>query len=50
MFLIYIQVLSGFLGPVEWHLYQSISLGNVSVAFGKSSVTVMAMTEQCGGV
>lgn len=42
MFLIYIHVLSGFFGPVEWHLYQNISFGNVRVAFDKSSVTLMA--------
>lgn len=42
MFLIYIQVLSGFFGPVEWHLYQNISFGNVSMAFDKSSVSLMA--------
>ena len=40
--LIYIQVLSGFFGPVEWHFYQNISFGNVSVVFDKSSITVMA--------
>lgn len=41
MFLIYIQVLSGIFGPVEWHVYQNISFGNVRVAFDKSSVTLM---------
>ena len=42
MSLIYIQVISGFFGPVEWHFYQNISFGNVSVVSDKSSVTVMA--------
>ena len=46
--LIYIQVLSGFLGPVEWHFYQNISFGNVSVVFDKSSVTVMATDRREG--
>lgn len=46
MSLIYIQVLSGFLGPVEWHFYQNISFGNVSVLFDNSSVTVMATSRR----
>lgn len=48
MSLIYIQVLSGFFGPVEWHFYQNISFGNVSVVFDKSSVTVMATDRREG--
>lgn len=42
MSLIYIEVLSGIFGPVEWHLYQNVSFGSVGVAFDKSSVTLMA--------
>ena len=48
MSLIYIQVISGFFGPVEWHFYQNISFGNVSVVFDKSSVTVMATDRREG--
>ena len=48
MSLIYIQVISGFFGPVEWHFYQNISFGNVSVVSDKSSVTVMATDRREG--